>query len=277
MINLKTLLSRNNLIEGILFPLFILSACSEPEKPISYIARVNDSYLTESDLAELTDSLSVSEKSKSSIIKNWVKQEILYQEAIKQGLTETKEFKRTIENTKRQLASAMVLDQFSASSKPVYSDKDLENFFKETQTSFRLPFNSYYFNRIDFSDRETAVKFRTELILNGWDQALNKFAKDTCLVNISNGSLISEQDIYPVRLLRILEGLYPFEISIVIPDERGYYSVVQLLDKYSAQAIPPFEAVKQEVENRYKSALTELALENYINDLYSKNEVEINK
>lgn len=277
MINLKTLLSRNNLIEGILFPLFILSACSEPEKPISYIARVNDSYLTESDLAELTDSLSVSEKSKSSIIKNWVKQEILYQEAIKQGLTETKEFKRTIENTKRQLASAMVLDQFSASSKPVYSDKDLENFFKETQTSFRLPFNSYYFNRIDFSDRETAVKFRTELILNGWDQALNKFAKDTCLVNISNGSLIAEQDIYPVRLLRILEGLYPFEISIVIPDERGYYSVVQLLDKYSAQAIPPFEAVKQEVENRYKSALTELALENYINDLYSKNEVEINK
>lgn len=277
MINLKTLLSRNNLIEGILFPLFILSACSEPEKPISYIARVNDSYLTESDLAELTDSLSVSEKSKSSIIKNWVKQEILYQEAIKQGFTETKEFKRTIENTKRQLASAMVLDQFSASSKPVYSDKDLENFFKETQTSFRLPFNSYYFNRIDFSDKETAVKFRTELILNGWDQALNKFAKDTCIVNISNGSLIAEQDIYPVRLLRILEGLYPLEISIVIPDERGYYSVVQLLDKYSAQAIPPFEAVKQEVENRYKSALTELALENYINDLYSKNEVEIKK
>jgi hypothetical protein len=277
MINLKTLLSRNNLIEGILFPLFILSACGEPEKPTSYIARVNDSYLTESDLAELTDSLSVSEKSKSSIIKNWVKQEILYQEAIKQGLADTKEFKRTIENTKRQLASAMVLDGFSASSKPVYSDKDLENFYKETQTSFRLPFNSYYFNRIDFSDRETAVKFRTELILNGWNEALNKFAKDTCLVNISNGSLIAEQDIYPVRLLRILEGLYPLEISIVIPDERGYYSVVQLLDKYSAQAIPPFEAVKQEVENRYKSALIELALENYVNDLYSKNEVEINK
>lgn len=277
MINLKTLLSRNNLIEGILFPLFILSACSEPEKPISYIARVNDSYLTESDLAELTDSLSVSEKSKSSIIKNWVKQEILYQEAIKQGLTETKEFKRTIENTKRQLASAMVLNQFSASLKPIYSDKDLENFYKETQTSFRLPFNSYYFNRIDFSDRETAVKFRTELILNGWNDATNKFAKDTCLVNISNGSLIAGQDIYPVRLLRILEGLYPLEISIVIPDERGYYSVVQLLDKYSTQAIPPFEAVKQEVENRYKSSLMELAVENFINDLYSKNEVEINK
>lgn len=277
MINLKTLLNRNNLIEGILFPLFILSACGEPEKPISYIARVNDSYLTESDLAQLTDSLSVPEKSKSSIIKNWVKQEILYQEAIKQGLTDTKEFKRTIENTKRQLASAMVLNRFSASLKPVYSDKDLENFYKETQTSFRLPFNSYYFNRIDFSDREAAVKFRTELILNGWNEATNKFAKDTCLVNILNGSLIAGQDIYPVRLLRILEGLYPLEISIVIPDERGYYSVVQLLDKYSTQAIPPFEAVKQEVENRYKSALIELAIENFINDLYSKNEVEINK
>ncbi len=78
-------------------------------------------------------------------------------------------------------------------------------------------------------------------------------------------------------MLRILEGLYPLEISIVIPDDRGYYTVVQLLDKYAAQSIPPFEAVKTEVESRYKSALTELALENYINDLYSLSEIEINK
>ena len=89
--------------------------------------------------------------------------------------------------------------------------------------------------------------------------------------------LVSEQDIQPVRLLRILEGLYPLEISIVIPDERGYYSVVQLLAKYAAGSIPAFHAVKSEVERRYKAALTELAVENYINELYSLSEVEINK
>ena len=277
MINLKMLLSRNRIIEGIIFPLFIFSACSETEKPDSYIARVNNSYLTEVEFAEMIDSQFVSEKSKATLIKNWVKQEILYQEAVKQGMTDTKNYKRSIEDTKRQLAASLVLQNFAASSQPVVTQEELENYYNENKTSFRIPFNAYYLNRINFSDRETAVMFRTELMTNGWTEAVNKFSSDLSLVKLESEVLISEQDIYPVRLLRILEGLYPLEISIVIPDERGYYTVVQLLDKYSAQAIPPFEAVKSEVERRYKAALTELALENYINDLYSLNEIEIKK
>jgi len=270
-------LSRNKIIEGILFPLFIFSACSQPEKPESYIARVNNSYLTETEFSELVDSQSVSEKSRALVVKNWVRQEILLQEAIKKGITESKEFKRTVENSKRQLAASLVLQNFAASSQLVATNKELENYYKENQTSFRIPFNAFFINRINFSDREAAVMFRTELIMNGWIEALNKFSKDSSLINFESGVLISEQDIYPVMLLRILEGLYPLEISIVIPDERGYYTVVQFLDKYLAQSIPPFESVKTEVERRYKAALTELALENYINDLYSLSEIEINK
>ena len=50
------LLNRKQIIEGIIFPLFLLYACSESQKPESYVARVNDSYLTETDLSELIDS-----------------------------------------------------------------------------------------------------------------------------------------------------------------------------------------------------------------------------
>ena len=271
------LLSRSRIIEGIIFPLFILSACSQPEKPDSYIARVNDSYLTEAEFTGLIDSQFVSEKSRAAVIRNWVRHEILFQEAVKQGLTETKEFTSTVENTKRQLAAALVLEKFANTSQPLFTTEELKNYYKENQTSFRLPYNAFYLNRINFSNRETAVMFRTELIQNGWAEASNKFSKDLSLGNISSEIPIPEQDVYPVSLLRILEGLYPLEISIVIPDDRGYYTVVQLLDKYAAQSIPPFEAVKTEVESRYKSALTELALENYINDLYSLSEIEINK
>ena len=277
MINLKMLLSRNRIIEGIIFPLFIFGACSQPEKPDSYVARVNNSYLTEAEFSELVDSQSVSEKSRSLIIKNWVRQEILLQEAVKKGITESDEFRRTVENSKRQLAASLLLQDFAASSLTVVTKEELENYFKENQTSFRIPFNAYYLNRINFSNSETAVMFRTELIMDGWTKSVKKFSKDSSLVNFESELLVSEQDVYPARLLRILEGLYPLEISIVIPDERGYYTVVQLLDKYPAQSIPPFEAVKSEVDRRYKAALTELALENYINDLYSLSEIEINK
>lgn len=277
MIIFKMLLSRNRIIEGIIFPLFFFGACTQPEKPDSYVARVNNSYLTETEFNELVDSQTVSEKTKTLVIKNWIKQEILLQEAIKKGITESKEFKRTVENSRRQLASSLVLQDFATSSQPVVTNEELENYYNENKSSFRIPFSAYYLNRINFSDREAAVMFRTELMINGWKEALNKFSNDLSLVNSESSVLISEQNIYPIRLLRILEGLYPLEISIVIPDERGYYTVVQLLEKYSAQSIPPFEAVKVEVERRYKAALTELALENYINDLYSLSEIEINK
>jgi hypothetical protein len=270
-------LSRKQIIEGIIFPLLFLYACNEPQKPASYVARVNGSYLTEEDVSELIDSQFVSEKIRSSIIKNWVRQEVLYQEAVKQGITEAKSFKKSIENAKRELAAAMLLEKFNSSSKPVYTNEDLENYYNENQSSFRLPFNSYFLNRINFSDENTAVQFRTEVISSDWKQAADKFAKDTTFLNMVNGILLPEQDIYPTKLLRILEGLYPLEISIVISDDRGYYTVVQLLDKYSAQTVPPFEAVKGEVQRRYLSALAELNAEDYINDLFTKNEIEINE
>jgi hypothetical protein len=276
MINLKMLLSRKRIIEGILFPLIFLYACNEPQKPDSYVARVNDSYLTEDKLSEIIDSQFVSGRSRASIIKKWVKQELLYQEAIKQGVTETKKFKNTIENSKRQLAAALILENFSNTLKPVFTKEELLEYYTENQTSFRLPFNSYFLNRISFSNQDAAVQFRTELISNGWKEATSKFSKEETLVNVTSEVLIPEQDIYPVKVLRVLEGLYPLEISIVISDDEGYYTVVQLLDKYFAQSIPPFETIKSEVEKRYLSALTELAVENYIKDLFSNNEIEIN-
>jgi formyltetrahydrofolate hydrolase len=201
----------------------------------------------------------------------------LYQHAVKQGITEKKEFREIIDRTGRELAAAMVLENFTSNSEPVYSNEDLKYYYEENKSSFRLPFNSYFINRISFTDENTAVQFRTEVISGNWKDAEKRFTQDTSLANISNEILLPEQDIYPQKLLRVLEGLYPLEISIVISDDRGYYTVVQLIDKYFAQSIPPFEAVKKEVEKRYVSALTELAVEDYIIDLYNQNEIEINK
>ena len=264
-------------IEVLVLPLLVLTSCSESKKPDAYIAKVNDSYLTESELSAMVDSQFVSEKNRSVFINNWVRQEILFQEAGKKGITETNEFKETIENTKRELAAAMLLEEYASKIEQQFTQYELENFFEENESSFKLPFNSYFLNRANFSERDAAVKFRTSLIMMGWNGAVNESGRSEQLINLEDSVLVYEQDIQPVKFLRILEGLYPLEISIVVPDERGYYSVVQLIDNYAAGTTPPFGAVKTEVERRYKSALTELAVENYINDLYSLSEIEINK
>ena len=268
--------TRIKLIEGIFFPLFFLLACKEPQKPESYIARVNDSYLTEEKLSDLIDTRVVNGNNRTSAIKNWIRQEILFQEAKKQGILDDKNYKRTIEKSEQQLANSIVLENFLKSWKPEINNENLKYYFEENKTSFKLPFNSYLLNKISFSDADAAVKFRTELIQSDWKSALSKFTGHNSVVEVSNSLFIPEQDIYPAKILRVLEGLYPLEISIVISDDRGYYSVVQLIEKFSAGSIPPFEAVKNEVETRYIAASNEVAIESYLDELYSKNVVEIN-
>lgn len=270
------LLNKQKIIKEILFPLFLLFACNESQKPENYIARVNDSYLTEEKLAEFIDAKILDGNNRTSAIRNWIKQEILFQEAEKQGILKDKNFKSIIEKSERQLANSMVLQNYLKTWTPEVTNEDLKYYYEENKTSFRLAFNSYLFNKISFNNTDAAVQFRTEALQNGWNSALSKFSTHPALIETSDNILLPEQDIYPVKVLRILEGLYPLEMSIVIPDDRGYYTVVQLIEKYSAGSIPPFEALKKEVESRYIAAANEVAVQNYLDELYSKNEIEIN-
>ena len=87
--------------------------------------------------------------------------------------------------------------------------------------------------------------------------------------------MLKEQDISPPTVLRLVKRLNPPEISIVIPEREGYYTVVQILEKYPADSLPPFNVIRKEVEKRYLAKQKKELLEDYINELYSNNEIEI--
>jgi hypothetical protein len=97
------------------------------------------------------------------------------------------------------------------------------------------------------------------------------------MVKNIQSNLIEENNIYPVQLSRIIKDFYPEEISIVIAEKPGYYSIVQLLSKYGKQSVPPFEILKSKVENRFRAEKKKLLVEEYLKDLYSQNEIEIKK
>ncbi len=86
---------------------------------------------------------------------------------------------------------------------------------------------------------------------------------------------VEENDIYPISLLRIIKDINPQEISIVITENTGYYSIVQLLDRYSKDSVLPFEQIKNEVQKRFVAEKRTELIENYLKELYSKNEIEI--
>ncbi len=101
------------------------------------------------------------------------------------------------------------------------------------------------------------------------------FYGDSEIISTEKKVLLKERDIYSIKVLRVVKRLHPLEISIVISEREGYYTVVQVLKKYLIGSLPSFDVVKQDVEKRYLAVKRKELMENYIKDLYSKNEIEV--
>ena len=92
----------------ILFSVILATAgCSKENSKKDFIARVNETYLTREDFASLVDTTNLNPEQKDRLIKEWVYNEILFQQAVKDGITDEDEFKKIINNSKKQLASAI--------------------------------------------------------------------------------------------------------------------------------------------------------------------------
>ena len=276
MMFLKKLLLHVLIIEGIVISLFYFYACADSSAPDKYVARVNNSFLTEEELSELVDTSASSKAHVKQIISSWVHNEMLYQQAEIDGIIKEREYEKTIENSKKRLAGALLLKKISSENTLDIVPEELQKYFSKNKSSFTLPSNHFLLNRIKFNDYIKAVQFRSEIISGGWETALAKFKNDTSLIKYWTSTLFSEYEIYPKQILRVIEGLYPLEISIVISDEPGYYAVIEVLDRFEKGSIPPFNVIKPLVEKRYSAELEKLAIESYIEELYAKSEIEIN-
>lgn len=257
--------------------LLAIAACSKEQKKDDFIARVNDSYLTREEFASLADTLNLNSAQKEQLIKKWIYQEVLFQEAAKEGITKDQDYLNIIKKSSYELAAAMLIEKYESSEEINYSDNDLINYYEADKNYFRLNSDSYQLNKVLFSSEDKAIKFRGLALDSDWKKAVNVFVSDSSLINNVESVFVEENNIYPVQLSRIIKDFYPDEISIVIAEKPGYYSIVQMLNKYNKQSVPPFEIIKSKVEKRFTAEKKKLLIEEYLKSLYSENEIEIKK
>lgn len=268
-------LSRLNKISLMLIAAAILTGCGKEQPKTEYVARVNDAYLTKKELASLIDTTMVNTLHKSEVIRNWINREILFQKAKKDGIVKQDDYKRLIKNSGKELAGALLLDNYISSVTINFEQRDLINYFEENSNDFKLPDKSYLLNIIHFGNEDRAVEFRSLVLDSDWQKAMNVFYGDSEIISIESKLLLKEQDVYSIKVLRVVKRLHPLEISIVISEREGYYTVVQVLKKYLNGSLPSFDVIKKDVEKRYLAVKRKELLENYIKDLYSKNEIEV--
>ena len=275
MISSKKHLSRLNKISLVLIAAAFLTSCGKEQPKTEYVARVNDAYLTKKDLASLIDTTMVNTLHKSEVIRNWINREILFQKAKKEGILQQDDYKGLIKNSGKELAGALLLNSYISSATINFEQRDLINYFKENNNDFKLPDKTYLLNIIHFSNEDRAVEFRSLVIDSDWQKAMNVFYGDSEIISIESKLLLREQDVYSIKVLRVVKRLHPLEISIVISEREGYYTVVQVLEKYLKGSLPSFVLIKQDVERRFIAEKRKELMEKYMKDLYSKNEIEV--
>jgi hypothetical protein len=277
MINLSMLLqAMSNRLKVICLFCLLIVACTEAEKKTDYVARVNESFLTESELNGLIESKSLAGFSRQEIIDRWIREEMLFQEAAKKGIVSAEDYKRIIQKSEKELAAAMLLQANFAAESIKTDPQELVNYFNSRKEEFTLGSNSYILNILKSDDNAFAVEFRAKVLEAGWEIAAQEFQHDPEVVLLNSNILIKEENLYPQRLARIVKGLYPPEISIVISDEGGYHWVVQVIKVLKAGSTAPYEHIKDDVEKRFIAESKRKMADAYINSLYKNYNIELN-
>lgn len=254
---------------------FIAYGCTEEKQPAKVVAKVNNVYLTTDELSAMMDTSGTNKYFENEIIRNWINKELLYQKALKEGIVDSDGFSSIIKNSEKELAGALLikkmLDEENIDSDP----KEVEEYFNSNKDEFRLFYNSYIINRVDFSQDDKAILFRTTVLESDWNKALNVFKGDPYLVNEINKSFYFEHEIHPVSLLRLLKEMNPAEISIVLNLEPSRYTLMQLVEKYNKGSIPSFEWIKDIVKDRLQVKKRDEVIKEYIKELYKSSDIEI--
>lgn len=255
--------------------IILLTNCSKEEKQKNYLAKVNDSYLTREELASLADTSNLNTSEKNSLIRDWIYNEVLYQKAIDEGITEDETFDKILQNSYRNLAIALLIKKVYNETEVEFKTSDLLAYYEKNKNYFTRPDDTYLINQARFKDELTAIKFREIAIESDWDKAKQFFENKNSVEFIESGNLKSLYEIYPLEVADAVRYLLPDEISIVIRDNQLSYNVVQLVKKIPAYEQFPFGIIQREVEKRYIAEQKSKHFENFLKELYSKSEIII--
>jgi hypothetical protein len=263
---------RNKLFLFFLLLSIIFFSCGKKETKKEYIARVNDTYLLKEDLSNGADTdLAV----KSDYIRNWINTEVLYQEGMANGIGKEDEFNNLYEKTKRELIKTLWIKKYLEAQKFNYTQKDLEDFYNKNKETFRIYSELFYINQATFRNEDKAITFRNILVGSNWSNASRIFLKDPSVIDIKSNELLYAYKIFYGSLYRMLQELDKNETSIILKISENQYTVIQMLDKFNKDDIPPFNIIMKDVEKRYLEAKKKDFLDKHIKDLYSKYEIEI--
>jgi parvulin-like peptidyl-prolyl isomerase len=244
-----------NVLYAIVVLVLLLISCRQ-QKSKAFIARVGNVELT---LEEAKTHIDTSRGSITHQLYDyaayWANVELIYQEAIRQGIENSEQFNRQLKDVRRQLANQTFLERNVYTDAAVVDNNLLHEYFQSHAAEFFVREDMMKLNLILFKTREQASTFAASIARGvSWNEAVEKIVSDTSgfsgVVSVTSEQFYTQRTMFPPELWKMAMALNVKEISFPVKTALGYY-VVQPIAIIKQGEPAQFELVREEVHQRF--------------------------
>jgi len=251
--------------------LIAFSTCDISNKPPDYIARVNDVYLTtyylQNTYPEMDSDSFTSDDYIKSIISNWVKNEILYQQAEKYHFDKEESIQYKIESYKKQLIIDSYVHYLLQTNINV-SENEIRNFYFQNRNSFLRDVDEAKVSHLIVEDFDESNRIKNILRSRNRkdiDQLFNNYNFETKVVR--RGESIKELD-------KTIFEAPPRTVLGPIPSDYGYH-IIEVISRSKAGSIRSIDDVRNDILQKLTQAKIQDYYNAYIDSLFSITDYEI--
>jgi len=266
---------------GLLAIILLFACAKKEEKQASYLAKVGNTVITEADLEreiknlpDFVQKMFEGTSGREKFLEELVKRELLYQEALKEGLDKDPAYQKKFEDFKKINLVGLLLEK-EIESKAKVSDKEIRDYYEKHKEDF-APVSQVRLSRIVVNTEGEAQKI-LERLKKGEDFAQLAKKSSTDTVSAKKGGdlgLFSRGEI-PPEFQVVATRLKTGEISEPIKTKSGY-EIIKVTDKKMGQVIE-FEKIKNLISQNLLAEKQKESFDSYIEGLKKKYKVEINK
>lgn len=219
-------------------------------------ATVNGANLTESELrtlvpAEFYERLTLVHK--KEIVKEWVNNEVLYQEALRLDIDKEPEIARILEKSKRGLLSTEILERRLADIK-IPGEDELKQYYEEHSDYFILQGDEYVVRYALFDNMNDAKDFYAQVKKgDSFSEIAEKKSKDPSAKLGGELGSVNEESVEPAvwnEIINTFERLGLRKISSPF-SVIGGFGIVIVDEVYEMGTLKPYESVREQILDLY--------------------------
>ncbi|KAB2923248.1 MAG: hypothetical protein F9K22_09480 [Bacteroidetes bacterium] len=234
--------------------LLLLAGCTEPAPQGEVVARVNTTVLTTEMVRESAGPGRVlTDDEVRQYANRWITSQLLYEEAKARGYDETEGIRRKVEEARRQLAVAELLErEVYAAAEGSVSTTDVAMYYQQHTDEYLLKEDLVRLSVIIFRSSDAATRFRASALGGtGWDESVSRVRADpdAGVLSHSDSLFFTPASLYPPELWKVASILGMFEVSFPVNTSAGYV-VMRSLGQYKKGSLSPIQYIADDIRHR---------------------------